>query len=228
MDLTHLALKLYAYLKQKGINFNDEGYPIFSREMLLNDAPKYVLPIGHTSVKDKKNALLVFFSNDQNIYKRLLRLEQDLSFYKQFYGVSGFDLSPRINWNVRLQKFNILLSMMATAYLAVNGIKVMPNFRTGCIQTLPVLNCYPANSTYIAGTIGCSRGYIDINEMHLRFKLILSNPRQLIFYGTLKEQYSKLLKEFGIKHKCYLDFNRYSRKWGSTKWQTQKQIIQDW
>lgn len=78
-------------------------------------------------------------------------------------GFGGFDLSPRINWDVNLQRFNLLLSKLADAFLATNGVKLMPNFRTGCLDTFEVLSIYPPNTWYSVGALGWDT--VDINDV---------------------------------------------------------------
>ena len=212
MDLFRLANELYTYLIAAGVEFTDEGYPVFTDDMLLREMPEQVLPIRQTyAAKDKKKVLLVSFSNDKNIYKKFLSLKDDISFYKQFLGFGGFDLSPRINWDIKLQKFNIVLNLMGNAFLAVNGVKIMPNFRTGCLETMSVLSCYPPNAWFTVGALGCASGHVKINKMYLRTKLLLTNPDMLLYYGKLKTEYSEILEEYGVPYKVFLDFQRDSR-----------------
>lgn len=156
--------------------------------------------------------LLVAFSNDENIYKRLKTLREDLGKYLQYKGFGGFDLSPRIQWDVNLQRFNLLLNKLADAFLAVNGVKLLPNFRTGCLDTFDVLAIYPPNTWYSVGLLGCSRGRVKINSMYLRTKLLVTNPDMLIFYGKLKPEYAYILDEYGVKYKVFTDFQRLSRR----------------
>lgn len=127
-------------------------------------------------------------------------------------GFGGFDFSPRINWDVNLQRFNLLLSKLADAFLAINGVKLMPNFRTGCLDTFEVLSIYPPNTWYSVGALGCGRGRIKINEMYLRTKLIVTNPNMLIYYGKLKPEYAHILDEYGVQYKVFADFQRLSRR----------------
>lgn len=213
MNLIKLAAELQEYLVEKNVKFTDEGYPIFTEDMLLKEIPEGVCPIGQTYyVKDKSRYLLVSFSNDENIYKKLKSLKNDVDDYLQYKGFGGFDLSPRINWDVNLQRFNLLLSKLADAFLAVNGVKLLPNFRTGCLETFDVLSIYPSNTWYSVGTLGCGRGKIKINSMYLRTKLLVTNPDMLIFYGKLKPEYAQILEEYGIAYKVFTDFQRISRK----------------
>ena len=212
MNLFKLANDLQEYLLAKGVNFSKEGYPIFTEDMLLKEIPQGVCPIGQTYyVKDKRNYLLVSFSNDENIYKKLNTLMNDVDEYLQYWGFGGFDLSPRINWDINLQKFNLLLSKLADAFLAINGVKLMPNFRTGCLDTIDVLSIYPQHTWYSVGALGCGRGRIKINEMYLRTKLLVSDPDMLIYYGKLKTEYAEILNDFGVPYKVFTDFQRLSR-----------------
>ncbi len=213
MNLFKLAIELEKHLREKGVEFTEEGYPIFTEDMLLKDMPEGVCPISQTYyVKDKSKYLLVSFSNDENIYKKLMSLQNDVDVYLQYKGFGGFDLSPRINWDVNLQKFNLLLSKLADAFLAVNGVKLIPNFRTGCLDTFGVLSIYPPNTWYSVGALGCGRGRIKINEMYLRTKLVVTNPDMLIYYGKLKPEYAQILEEYGVHYKVFTDFQRLSRR----------------
>lgn len=213
MNLFVLAMRLQEYLQKRGIAFNEEGYPIFTEDMLLKESPKGICPIGKTYyVKDKRKYLLVAFCNDEYLYKRLYALEKELDNYKQFMGFGGFDLSPRINWDINLQRFNILLNKLADAFLAVNGVKIMPNFRTGCPETMSVLSIYPKNSWYTVGALGCGKGRVKINEFYLRTKLIIANPDKLIYYGKLKAEYSAILMEYNVPYETFDDYQRLSRR----------------
>ncbi len=212
MDLFKLADELYTFLINEGIKFNIDGYPIITENMIFRALPDSIVPFGQTySAKDKKNTLLVSFCNDEIIYRMLMRVRNDVDYYNQFMGFGGFDLSPRINWDVSLQRFNLAVCKMADVFLAVNGIKLMPNFRTGCLDTINVLNCYPSHSWYVVGALGCANGHVPLNEMYLRAKLMITSPDHLIYYGKLKPEYSRILNEFNIPYKVFTDFQRRSR-----------------
>ncbi|SFA88491.1 protein of unknown function [Acetitomaculum ruminis DSM 5522] len=212
MNLFELSEYLYSYLLNQGVKFSDEGYPIITEDMIIREMPDEVCPLGKTSaVKNKKRSMLVSFNNDEEIYKKLLSLDKDIDKYLEFKAFGGFDLSPRINWDLNLQKFNIALNMMADVYLALHGVKLIPNFRTGCLDTVDMLALYPTNSWFTVGVLGCSNGHIKINEMYLRTKLIITNPEMLIFYGKLKKEYSDILDEYGVQYKVFTDYQRISR-----------------
>lgn len=212
MDLFNLANDLYVYLKDKGINFTVEGYPIITEDMILKEMPDEVCRIGKTNlVKSKNRALLVSFGNDEEVYKWLFSLNKMVDYAGEYLAFGGFDLSPRINWDMNLQKFNILLNRLADAFLAVNGIKLMPNFRTGCLDTIGVLDSYPKHAWYAVGALGCARGNIKINQMYLGTKILIANPDMLIYYGKLRNEYVEILDGFGIPYKVFPDYQRMSR-----------------
>ena len=215
INLFEFCEKLKLELESYGVEFSDDGYPIFTEDMLLKKMPQYVTPIGHTyGALDKSKTLLVLFSNDENIYKRLENLNKDIPKYKEYLGVAGFDLSPRINWDIKLQKFNILINMMVGAYLAVHGVKIMPNFRIGCLETVDVLTHYPKHSWFAVGALGCAKGHVKLNKMYLSTKIIITNPDMLIYYGILRPEYENILKEMNIPYRVFADFQRVSRERG--------------
>lgn len=209
MDLFRLADLLQDELVKCGIKFNINGYPIIPTEMYLKQEPQEILPyVAKSTAKEPKKTLLCTFSNDETIYRRLLNLERDLPVYNQFMGVCGFDLSPRINWDITLQEFNLLLNQLANAYLASKGISIMPNFRTGCSKTFDLLNVYPKGMWYAVGTLGCQRGNVALNQMYLRSKIFMTQPEKLLFYGGLRDEYKEIVEEMQIPYKVYLDFKK--------------------
>jgi len=201
--------ELESYLKKNGIKFTPEGYPVFKEEFLLRENPDEILPFEHrNSCKDKKKTVICFFADDRQLYRRLPNLEKDAEIYSQYMGICGFDLSPRVGWDVECQRFNICLSQMATIYLALQGIKIIPNFRIGDFyETVSALRSYPENSPFAVGTLGCShRKKIDADIWYLRAKTLFVRPSNLLFYGTLKQEYRNILKEMNLPFRVYEDF----------------------
>lgn len=209
MDLFKLARNLHDELKSEGIEFTEAGFPIFPEEILLKEKPDAIIPMRQKyAIKDPSKTLLCTFDNDEYIYKRLFSLKEDIPFYNSHMGVVGFDLSPRINWLLELQNFNIMLNQMASAYIGVHGAKLMLNFRTGSTHTYDCLAGYPPGAWYVAGSLGCSRGHIPINEMYLRSKILMTRPDTILYYGGLKPEYKKILDEFEIDYYVYPDFKK--------------------
>ncbi|MDO5576289.1 MAG: DUF4417 domain-containing protein [Fibrobacter sp.] len=197
-------------LVSKGIVYY-KNYPMIPAEMLIKERPKEILPFEHRNAcTDKKNTLLCHYSTDNLLYRRLKYLEKDNEILQEYMGVIGFDLSPRLGWHTKHQKFNLLLNQTVNAYRALNGVKILPNFRTGDMDTMEILQAYPTNSWYAVGTLGCSRGYIKENSILLRTKLLYARPERLLIYGILRSEYKAILDEFGIPYDVYKDFRTRS------------------
>lgn len=213
-NLLKLSDKLYTYLLNNGISFNQYGYPIVPRDMFLNEYPDEMIPFfcRNQATHPKSKTVLCSFSNDDRIYTRLSRLDEDIKIYKEYMGISGFDLSPRINWDIRLQKFNILLSQMATIYVGLHGIKFLPNFRVGSWETINALSSYPHHSVFAVGTLGCAKSLTKYNIAYMKAKIYFALPKSLLIYGSLKPEYKTVLDEMNIEYTKYTDFQRTSRR----------------
>ena len=182
-NLIKIANYLYDYLKKNGISFNSFGYPVVPEYMLLNEYPDDVITFynRHYSSCEKSKTVICSYTNDKNIYTRLSSLDHDIEIYKEYMGICGFDLSPRITWDINLQRFNILLSQMANIYLGLHGIRFFPNFRTGTWNTINSLSAYPLHCTFSIGALGCSHGYVELNKSFLKEKLTIHYLLKFLF-----------------------------------------------
>lgn len=215
MNLFKIAENLHRELMNANIEFTQDGYPIIPTEMILKDYPDEMMPFEHRNAcKDSRKTVLTHFSNDELLYRRLRHIKEDIDICKAYMGVVGFDLSPRLGWNVEQQKFNLLINQMVNAYRAIHGVKILPNFRTGDMTTISALDSFPSNSLYAVGTLGCSKGYVSINSTYLRTKLLFKRPEGILIYGKLMPPYQDVLDEFGIPYRVYEDFKSacYRRK----------------
>lgn len=186
IDLFKIFAGLHGFLENSGIKFTEEGYPVFRPEFILQETPQEILPFSHRNAcKEKSKTAVCFFENDKFIYRRIARLNQDLPVYKEYLGICGFDLSPRIGWSVESQKFNIALSQMATIYLALHGVKIVPNFRIGSLEeTISSLAVYPAGCPFALGALGCSQGKVTELEKYMFLsEIFFARPSQLFIYG---------------------------------------------
>ena len=213
INIYDIASWLYHELLQNDIQFNDEGYPIFKSEFILWQKPNYIIPFNHRNAAPKKSeTVLCFFMNDKLLYKRLANLKNDLKLFSSYLGICGFDLSPRMGWDEDLQKFNILLSQMATVWLALHGIKIIPNFRTGCYSTLSSLSVYPKNLPVAIGALGCWKKKLSLKEiLYFKLKLFLMNPVFICIYGILEDEILEEIQDSGIDFKSFSDFRTICR-----------------
>lgn len=211
MNLYELALLLRAKLKMAKWPFNRYGFPVFPREVILEEPPALIEPIQriHCCENPSEN-LLSSFADDTLIKRRLRCIFDEINLYGKFNGFGGFDLSPRIRWPFQQQKFNIWLSQLATAFVALSGQKIIPNFRIGNLQTLFALESYPKNIPYVVGTLGCSKKMRPLHEFIFKTKLLIARPSHLTIYGPLRKEYERLMLEQGVEYNVVTDFRTRS------------------
>lgn len=208
-NLIDLTQRLEKSLRDQGVRFLESGLPKFPEEIIFRGEPGDMLTFSRKSAaRDKKRTVLCHFENDEKVYKRLFSLDKDIEIYKKYQGMAGFDLSPRVEWDVKLQNFNILLNRLADVYVGLKGVKILPNFRTGTFETFESLNVYPGNVPFAVGTLGCLRGNQALNDLFLRFKAIITRPSALYYYGKISESSERILQEFGIPHRVFKDYRR--------------------
>ena len=211
INLIELANNLYTELRNKGIEFNRYGFPVFPKEYLLTQTPEEILPFHHrNAAKDRSKAVISFYEEDEELYHRLKKLDFVVNECSKYMGIVGFDLSPCVLWNIQQQKFNVLLCQLITLYIATKGSKVIPNFRIGRLETLPALLSYPTESMFCVGSLGCSRKVTDFNLNQFKTKVLYSRPRALLYYGKVLPPYKEFLDTVGIPFKAYVDFRTRS------------------
>ena len=172
INIPKLINKLYSELNKNGFEFTSEGYPIFTDDMILKDKPSQIITYEkRNTVAEKCKSVVCFYQEDEALYHILKNLDKVPYDLKNYMGIIGFDLSPAINWNIKRQKLNLLLNQLVTAYFVTMGIKVIPNWRIGSLETLYVLNSYPKNCCYGVGTLGCSKINKQIGEYFLKAKI---------------------------------------------------------
>ena len=220
INLVEYAETFYENLKSQSIKFNNSGLPIFPKEFLLNDAPLEILPYHHRNkAKDKSRTVISFYEEDEELYRHLVNLDFVADECSKYMGITGFDLSPCVYWNIEQQKFNILFSQMITLYIAIRGSKVIPNFRIGTFETLPALLSYPKDSMFCVGSLGCSRKVSDYNFTQFKTKVFYARPKKLLYYGKILPPYKSFLDDLGIPYKAYVDFRTrsYEKSGGKRK-----------
>lgn len=212
IDKYTIAAELEKFVKEKGVSFI-EDFPAIPQDMLIREIPNEILPFpNHLKAKNPAKTLLCNFSNDEILYESLARLEDRVSIAKGFMGICGFDFSAREGDDETNQDFYLYLNKLLDAYFALNGIKVLPNFRiSGKLSSLQVFHIYPPKTWYAVGTLGCAKGHIAENETLLRYKLIFARPSHLLVYGVIKEEYKKILESNGIPYTVFEDYARRSR-----------------
>jgi len=198
---------LFTFLVKHGIKFNIHGYPVIPAECILQDTPEEIVPFDHRNAcNSPSKTVICFFSKDQRLYPRLGTLDKDIGKLRRYLAVGGFDLSPRREHDPSLQEFNLLLNRMIDAYRALHDIKILPNFRTGSIDTINSLSSYPSGSNFLVGTVGCAQRHLQQGDILLRAKLIYARPEMLFVYGPFKSLYQATLDELGQEYRHFEDF----------------------
>jgi len=211
INIIDFANNLYEKLKSSGISFNYKGYPIFPERFLLTKTPDEVLPYNHrNAAKNKAKTVICFYEEDEELYRHMNNLDVVATECSKYMGIVGFDLSPCIYWDIKQQKFNILLSQLITLYIAIQGNKIIPNFRIGSLETIEALNSYSTNSIFCVGSLGCSRKVSEFNITQFKSKVFYIRPKKLLYYGKVLSQYKEFLKDIDVPYKAYVDFRTES------------------
>ena len=88
-DIIRIADEYLSYLEGK-IDFSENGFPIFKKEMFLNEEPELIVPYynrHHRVVKDPRKTVICFFGSDESLYRRLENVFDDIDEYRSFQGV---------------------------------------------------------------------------------------------------------------------------------------------
>lgn len=204
MNLFQIYDRLYVYLKQKGISFTEDGYPIFRENMFTYEIPEEILPFNRRGeCKNKTKTALCTCQVDREVYPRIKHLDQDLEEWKSYMACIVFDLSPRIEWRTEIQKFNICLNKMAAIYLALHGVKLIGNLRVGSISTFPALLSYPKKIPFLVGSLGCTKNCTKEDLLFLEMKMIISQPSFVYVYGVFSDELKYLLESYNIAYKVF-------------------------
>ncbi|MDD6092241.1 MAG: hypothetical protein PUB71_07030 [Hallerella succinigenes] len=214
VDLLKVSEEYIRYLERKEVKFNSKGFPLLRKEMFLDEYPELVLPYDfrkNTLVADPKKTLLCFYCGDKRIYPRLKKVLKDIPEYKRFLGVVTIDITVTSDMDEEWQNAIMLLHQLFMAVLAVNGVKVVANLRTGDARSAENLNNMPKGIMWAAGFLGCAE------EDPLDFRFISSTlrvmPSKLVVYGPEDEIALGKLNMMGFDYRVYDDYHKLSKKY---------------
>jgi hypothetical protein len=204
-----LAATLSEKLEDSGVKFTEYGYPIIPGDMLLRDFPSDIemYPVAHwREAANKKKSILCWYENDKLLIGHINNLDKWIQIFKEFYAVTGVDLSPCVNADLEQQKMAILLNQLLTAYMAIHGIRILANFRTGGFETINSLSGYPLGICYSVGMLGCSKRKVLHGTELMQAKLLNTCPKKLLIYGSADKQLQELINKFAIPFVVIPDF----------------------
>ena len=182
-------------LKQNKIQFVN-GIPVIPEEMLYSDIPDMIDTFVHRNeipAEIAKKSLVSYFDDDTNLINRLLNVDNEISVLRQYSGICGFDLSPCVTMMRPRQKLSLLASAVYNCYVALYGIKVLPNCRVGDLATMSVINGIPPYTNIITGELGCHGNKLKMYGLY-QLRLIIKQvcPTIQFVYGRHRTRDNKV------------------------------------
>ncbi|MBO4787990.1 MAG: DUF4417 domain-containing protein [Lachnospiraceae bacterium] len=214
LDVFMLTDKLVTYLKKKGFAFTSEGYPVFAKEMFLNEIPDLIVPVQQRKnrrVRNKKKTVISFFCGDEYIYRRLAKILDEIDEYKEYMGVIGSDITVTQDMDLEWQRAIILLNQLVMAVFAANGIKIVLNTRMGSRETKDMFRYMPKGIMIASGFRGGDRECSN-NDFGYVAKVLSFLPSKLLIYGRCHKSVLKRLDTLGIEYVLYKDFRDLCRE----------------
>lgn len=199
-----------AYLKEHNVKFFDDGFPKFKHEWFISDSPKVVAPFNKRQyyLQNKRDISICYFEKDEHLYPRLDKIFKEIDILKEYHSVCMMDISISPLMLDEVQRMNLLLNLLFICIVAVNGIKIIPSFRTGDFETLVLLKRSVGNSRYwVMGAVGTQMNRSNSFYDYLfRTKCLFFMPEVLLSYGRPNKNTTQCLKEYGIEYIEYRDF----------------------
>ena len=204
-----------AYLKEKGVEFYENGFPILKPNWIITTKPKVMAPFNkrHYYWQSKRDISICYFDKDEHLYPRLDKVFEEIKILKDYHSVCMMDISISPLMLDEVQRMNLLLNLLYTCVVAVNGIKIIPSFRIGDYDTLKLLMASVGQSDFwVIGAVGTQQTRNNaFYEYLFRTKCLLVMPKHLLSYGRPNNNTIKCLEDYGIESKTfYKDFRSLS------------------
>lgn len=213
VDLLELERFYRKYLSSKNVFFDDKGNPIFQASMFLDEWPESVIPYSCRNndelITEPKKTAICFFTKDSLIYPRLEKVFDELDEYKRFMAVIGMDLTFTSDMDVELQQLIITINQLFTMILAINGIKVILNTRSGGLDCLSAFSNIPKGITVSSGFLGCNR--LQEDNFSYISKILFLFPSKVVIYGKHDYKAEEQLERFGFDYRVYADVHRRTK-----------------
>ena len=107
------------------------------------------------------------------------------------------------------QNLIMLINQLFGAILAINGIKIIINTRSGDIKTLINFKSIPQKIMCASSFFGCELQ--KETDIAFIYKIMLLRPSKLIIYGKRDKNAERLLNNMGIHYRYYPDFYSFSK-----------------
>lgn len=209
-DVLALMDRYRRYLKSKGVQFNQDGFPFFSRDMFLEQWPSQVVPYDHRKnhrVNNPQKTVLCHYNGDKRIYPRLERVLDDIGEYRGFMGAVYSDVTITEDMDSEWQGLIMLLNQLYAMVIAVNDIKIVANIRTGDRNSVKWMSTIPKGVMCASGFLGC-KNQTNPSDMEYISKLLFLRPSKLLIYGKHDKCLESHMDIMGVDYKVYPDFHR--------------------
>ena len=214
MHEIELVERYTAYLKERGVEFFEDGFPKFKFEWFITNVPLIIAPFNKRQYyrQSKQDISICYFGKDEHLYPRLDKIFEEIDILKDYHSVCMMDVSISPLMLDEVQRMNLLLNMLFICVIAVNNIKIIPSFRTGNIETLNLLKRSVGYSKYwVMGAVGTQRVRSNsFYEYLFRAKCLSIMPKILLSYGRPNSNTANCLNDYGIEYKVYKDFRALS------------------
>lgn len=213
IDMLELEHAYREYLLSQGVMFDDNGHPIFEVSMFLDEWPEAMVTFqcrnNKTLVKNPKKTVLCFFTADSRILPRLEKVFSELDEYKRFMAVVSMDLTITDDMDPELQQLIFTINLMFTMILAINGIKIVLNTRSGGLVSTSIFKRIPMGVTVASGFLGCNR--LQENDFSYVSKIVFLMPSRVLIYGKHDPIAEEQLDRLGLSFKNYPDTHRLTK-----------------
>lgn len=214
MELLECASELHHYLNGR-IEFDKEGWPIFKREYFLDKWPDQIVTYQQRLSKiviDPSKTLICTYSYDSRIYPRVANVLAEINEYRKYMGVIGADITITCDMDIEMQDAIMMVNQLYMATLAVNGIKIVLNTRTGLPVTNRNFHNIPKNIMCASGFFSCANCKTEQEAFLYIDKILGLLPEKLVIYGKKDNRIEKHLNVLGIDYKRLEDFHKLRKR----------------
>ena len=182
---------IISYLKKHGVKFGN-GYAVLPDYAYYTGIP---FTIESHQFRNKipesvrHRSLICYFSSDDRLIQRLFKIDDEIPELLNYGGICGFDLSASITMLRPRQRLCLLVNSLFNCYVAIHGVKVLPNCRTGDLANMSIISNIPPNTNIISGELGCKRngfGTYGLYQLCITRKIV--SPPIMFIYGSLSNR----------------------------------------
>lgn len=213
LELMHITDEFYRYTYGK-IKFDSDGWPVFQKEHFLDAWPRDVVTYENRTsslISPEAETVLCFYMGDVQNFRRFRKLSNDIPVYQRYLGVVIPDITVTRDMDWEMQDMLMLANQLFAAVLAVNGIKIVFNTRSGIQATTRHFKNVPRHVMCASGFLGCRKVENAISAMPYINKILGLLPEKLMIYGKHDIVVDHQLDILGIDYRYYPDFHTRSK-----------------